>query len=146
MINNLPQNTIQRSLEHLETNLLNPLGHVPAISTVTGTLRGIIGVAQVAFSVLATVFTLGFIHLAPEVSDAGYYVRHHFAHGAMNVARALIEIIPFVNLIMLAYDADTRWQEPNAHPSRYSYVPYTPPVRISVPSQYQPVEEGTNYN
>lgn len=112
-------NNIQNSLEHLETNALNPIGRAPVASSVTGTCRAIIAIAQISLGALGYLFGVAF-----EEREAAYYGGHHFMHGIMNFSRAILEVIPLVNLIPAAYDSNTEWNDANANPHRFSYISY----------------------
>jgi hypothetical protein len=92
---------LQVSINHIEINMLNHLGRVPVLSSVTAVMRAILGVSQIFFGSL----TYGWASFFDN-KDSKFYASHHFVHGLLNVARSIIEAIPFINLTLLAYDID----------------------------------------
>lgn len=109
---------LQNSLEHLEQGTLNNI-RAPVASTVSGGVRAVIGVVQVVFGAIA-----GLYGLMSGDSETRYYGTHHFVHGVLNLGRALIEIIPFVNLLMTAYDSNKDWSKYDSS-NRFNYVTYS---------------------
>ena len=109
---------IHCTLEHLEKNVLNPM-YAPVASSVAGVARAVLGVAQVGIGGLAYLLGPRF----DNSDEVTYYGKHHFVHGIMNLSRAIIEMIPFVNLLTLAYDADAQWGQVN-NPGRFQYISY----------------------
>lgn len=90
---------MQGALEHIETNILNPIV-CPILSSVSSApLRAALGVIQVVGG-LATAF-FGSLQIN---KTAEYYGIHHFTHGVLNLCRAVIEFIPFINLMTVVYD------------------------------------------
>lgn len=90
---------IQNTLTQVETRTLDPMGYIPILSTVTGTFRAILGVAEI----VSAVALLAFMQF-----DTAFTF---FAHGVANLARASVEVIPLINLITLTYDGslDQEW-------------------------------------
>jgi len=82
-----PFDFIESKLYRLEVYVLNPLGKIPGIQTVSGALRTGIGLTQ---------FTLGLIS-APFFKRG----REHVIHGTENFFRGILEMIPLVSTSLL---------------------------------------------
>lgn len=118
---------IPATLEQLETRCLDPLGYIPGVSTVTGTARTVLAVAQI---VSATVLAIiGCVSAArnPLNQDPWQFkwAADAFCHGCANLARGWVEIIPLINMITLAFDGalDAKNDhDPFSKPGRLSYL------------------------
>ena len=86
---------------------LNALGYIPLISTLSGCMRAVFGKIEIitAIGLAALKFLTDVMHgREPNWKDIAHFL-HYALHGVANIARAYVEIIPFVNLLMLVRDA-----------------------------------------
>src|SRR4051812_3054802 len=83
--------SIARTLEHAETRYLNRAGYIPGLSTLSGAGRALLSLAEVISGIAMLAFS-------PRMGASIAY------HGLANTARAVIEIIPLINLIAYLYD------------------------------------------
>lgn len=123
-------NNVKRSLEQIETRTLDPIGYYPVASTATGGLRAALGVAEIVAGVAAAVFmTLAIVlsvgcilgekswreKIGQIYSESAFFM----SHGVANLARAIVEAVPFLNMITLTYDGSLDGQLQKT--GRYSY-------------------------
>jgi len=133
---------IAQSLEQLETRTLDPMGYMPCLSTVTGLARSILAVAELTVGIVISIF--GLLALMGERTQELKLGAHLFGHGVANLSRGIIEMIPFINMITMAYDGGfdkAREQDPFPKPGRFSYrdlsTIYLP---LGLPPVYQAAE------
>ena len=101
---------------HLDQNLasfekaLNVLGYIPIVSSVTGFVRVQYGkfevvasIAVAAFKFIASLFARSDAQRA-QLEMESVQALTYIKHGLANFARGMVEMIPFVNLIMIAHD------------------------------------------
>lgn len=117
-------NKVATTLEQVETRTLDPMGYIPILSTVTGAARGILGTAELMAGIFAVI--IGMFGNQREQGEYFGFAKHCFTHGIANLARAGIEMIPFINMITLAYDGDLdhqgRGSQKYDKPGRFSYL------------------------
>lgn len=116
---------IASSLDNIENKILDPLGYIPVISTISGLGRGCLAIAQVVAALFTAIISL--IGITSELNLAGRL----FVHGFANLTRAAVEIIPFVgNILTLIYDegltshglnADSISEHTLLKPHRFTY-------------------------
>ena len=88
-------------LQKLETDFLNPLGHVPVVGTLTGTLRLLLSIFDLFMALLKPI--LDFIDLAKknrhvetyEMKELGAKSLVFFLNFIANFIRGALEIVPF---------------------------------------------------
>ncbi|HSX11399.1 MAG TPA: hypothetical protein VLF94_06780 [Chlamydiales bacterium] len=96
---------------------LNTIGYIPIASMLSGTVRAvyakvevIVALALTAFHFIASCFSAGH---GEKAARALSYV----LHGVANFGRAVVEVIPFVNLSCILYDLTVpRLEYPSIHP------------------------------
>lgn len=111
---------LQKVLTRLEKNVLNELGHIPILSTITGSLRALMGLGQVSIGLL------GMITGIVTGKDSRFYGLQQLLHGIANISRSIVEIIPFFNLLLIDYDSREN--------SRFEYLERpAEPARITPP-------------
>jgi hypothetical protein len=84
---------------------LNTLGYIPIVSTFSGTARFIYGKVEAIVALAAVAFHFigsiaGYAGHEGQVAKALPYVVHGFA----NMGRAVVEMIPLINLSCIFYD------------------------------------------
>jgi len=101
---------INNSLEHIESNALNPCGHIPVVSTATGGLRVVLGAVEViaglAISILQGIVSAYYTRTGDDRKCDFSAGLGTMLHGFANLARGTVEMIPFVNMITMKYDKD----------------------------------------
>jgi hypothetical protein len=94
---------INECLNNLDQSL-NSAGEIPVLSTITGSLRITLGLAEtisnIALSLLA-LFPLVFQNNKRMIGECA----NHSVHGIINIIRGAIEALPIIgNVIMYAYN------------------------------------------
>jgi len=116
---------LNRTLEQVEINTLDELGHWPVVSSAGAVLRGALacaqtigGIAMLTFALFAAIFDRDTAHMYAELGQ--FYLLHGFA----NLVRACVEFIPFVNLIAELHDQAGQRAHGNPYPreGRFSYL------------------------
>lgn len=108
---------INRVLAAMEKNFFNPWGYCPVIGNFTGTLRQLLGVAEIVAAIaISTLLIIASIFVQDPAGDPSgknlliqygkFFMDHYGTHGIANVIRGQIEgFIPFTGLIVcLIYD------------------------------------------
>lgn len=110
-------NSLGERLNQFETGFLNTMGHYPVASTVTGSVRSLLGVAELVAAVAGgALLLLGFILIVPATLDftlnredplltrLSRLTFNCFVQGSSNLGRGLVELVPGLNLLTCLYD------------------------------------------
>jgi hypothetical protein len=103
--------SLNRFLEDLEAKVLNILGYIPIVSTLSGAFRFFLGklefLGSLLFALLKVflgVFTTQTPSKRSHFSEAGYLLSYAI-HALFNMFRGCLEMIPFLSLVTcLLYD------------------------------------------
>jgi hypothetical protein len=106
--------TSNRIADNLEKKYLNRIGYIPAVGSVSASVRGTVGLAQLVTGVSVTALsvpaaligsTLGQDEFAKRSFKRVDSYSHLALHGALNCGRAALESVPFLPLMTtLPYD------------------------------------------
>lgn len=88
-------------------HVLNKTGWIPFVSWVSGGIRLVAGkIMVIAGLVMASFyFFKGIFVNDPSLGEHARHYAGYAIHGMGNMCRGLVEMIPFVNLVCLVYDA-----------------------------------------
>ena len=105
--------SVDKSLELIETKILDPAGYFPVASSVSGALRSVLGVALIVIGLSAAIFSaLKYVFTSTDseenkaIADMDQGVRY-FSHGVANIYRGIVEMLPYINMITIPYDGGT---------------------------------------
>lgn len=87
--------------EFAEPPILNKVGYIPVLGTISGACRIIMGLAKAIFAGLASI---GIRIFAPGPQQAKW--NHRFTNGLLDIGRGIIELVPFSGFFTKAHDAD----------------------------------------
>lgn len=113
---------LDNTLRDMEVRLLNPSSWIPGWSTVTGAMQVVLGLVMIVLSGLASLYEVAKgVCTANVVEKRQHYKQAAFnlnyaKHGALNIFRGAISMIPFIgNATMYLYDnkrAEERYKYP----------------------------------
>ncbi len=104
---------IDKTLEQVENKMLDSVGHFPILSSITGSYRAVLATVQIVVGLAAMVF--GIFAACCDDWKLSKLGAKYFCHGFANLARASIEVVPLINMTLMAYDGADK-------PGRFSYT------------------------